>query len=151
MTVKKYANGSNILLNVGGKAIGHCTNHTISLTTETKDRAIKPVATADEEVGLWKETGITGLSLSIQADGLVYIGEEENGYAALLALAAKAEPVEIESFYRSNSENPFVKGSFVITSVELSTPAEDDSTYTIQLQNNGKPEVLDGTKFEPAA
>ncbi len=39
-----YCNGSDMLLYVGGKAVGHCTTHTSTFNSETKDRAVKPVA-----------------------------------------------------------------------------------------------------------
>lgn len=41
-----YINGSDLLLKVGGKAVGHCTSHTLTFNSETKDRAVKPVASA---------------------------------------------------------------------------------------------------------
>ena len=41
-----YCNGSDMLLYVGGKAIGSCTSHTTTFNSETKERAVKPVATA---------------------------------------------------------------------------------------------------------
>lgn len=41
-----YINGSDILLKVDGKAVGHCSTHTLTFNSETKDRAVKPVATA---------------------------------------------------------------------------------------------------------
>ena len=44
-TVKNgYVNGSDMLLYIGEKAIGHCTSHTTTFDTETKDRAVKPEA-----------------------------------------------------------------------------------------------------------
>ena len=41
-----YCNGSDMLLYVGGKAVGSCTTHTTTFNSETKERAVKPVATA---------------------------------------------------------------------------------------------------------
>ncbi len=41
-----YCNGSDMLLYVGDKAAGHCTTHTTTMTSETKERQVKPVATA---------------------------------------------------------------------------------------------------------
>lgn len=70
-TVKDdYINGSDLLLNVGGKAIGHCTTHTTTFNSDTKERAVKPVASASKTSGLWKGKGVTGLSIQIKADGL---------------------------------------------------------------------------------
>ena len=84
-TKKGYCNGSDMLVYVGGKAVGHCTTHTTTLNSETKDRAVKPVATASISAGLWKGKGVTGLSISISAEGLVFYGESETGYKALYA------------------------------------------------------------------
>lgn len=36
-----YVNGSDMLLLIGEKAIGHCTTHNVSISAETKDRAVK--------------------------------------------------------------------------------------------------------------
>ena len=47
-----YCNGSDMLLFVGGKAVGHCTSHTTTINSETKDRAVKPVATKGVSAGL---------------------------------------------------------------------------------------------------
>lgn len=139
-----YINGSDLLLSVGGKAIGHCTSHTLTFNSETKDRAVKPVAAAGYSSGLWKSKGVTGLSISIKADGLRYYGEGENGYAELSALWGAAAPVEVKAFEREGDSSPYVQGSFVIASVEENSPAQDDATYTISLENNGEPDVYPG-------
>ena len=65
-----YINGSDLLVNVGGGAVGHSTTCTITFNSETKERAVKPLASLPKSAGLWKEKGITGLSISIKADGL---------------------------------------------------------------------------------
>ena len=53
MTTKKgYVNGSDLLLGIAGKPYGHCTTHTATFTSETKDRAVKPVATLTATSGL---------------------------------------------------------------------------------------------------
>ncbi len=112
-----YCNGSDMLLYVGGKAVGSCTTHTTTFNSETKERAVKPVATAGISGGLWKKKGVVGLSYSISAEGLVFYDETENGYKELLAL--------------------------VIASLERTDPAQDDATYSISLENDGEPTVLD--------
>ena len=60
-----YCNGSDMLLYVGGKAVGHCTTHTSTFNSETKDRAVKPVASKGVSSGLWKGKGVVVLSYSI--------------------------------------------------------------------------------------
>ena len=86
-----------MLLYIGGKAVGHCTTHTTTLNSETKDRAVKPVASAGISAGLWKGKGVTGLSVSISAEGLVFYDETENGYKEALAQwkAGKSEIVSV--------------------------------------------------------
>lgn len=133
-----YCNGSDMLLYVGGKAIGHCTSHTVTVNSETKDRAVKPVASAGISAGLWKGKGVTGLSVSISAEGLVFYQEAENGYKSCLAMIAKGQSVEVKCMERENDAKPYLRGNFVVTSLERSDPAQDDANYSINLENDGE-------------
>lgn len=146
-----YCNGSDMLLCVGGKAVGHCTTHTVTLSSDTKDRAVKPVATAGISAGLWKNKGVTGLSISIKSDGLVFYEETENGYKALLAAWKAGKSVDVKCMERENSEQPYLAGKFVISSLERTDPAQDDSTYSVSLENDGEPETLDETALTEGA
>lgn len=138
-----YCNGSDMLLYVGGKAVGSCTTHTSTFSSETKERAVKPVASAGISSGLWKKKSVVGLSYSISAEGLVFYDETENGYKELLALWKSGKPVEVKCMERENSEKPYLVGSCVIASLERTDPAQDDSTYSLSLENDGEPTVLD--------
>ncbi|MGM9865411.1 MAG: phage tail tube protein [Muribaculaceae bacterium] len=140
-----YCNGSDMLVYVGGKAVGHCTTHTTTMNSETKDRAVKPVATKSISAGLWKSKGVTGLSISISSEGLVFYGESETGYKALVAAWKAGKSVEVKCMERENSEKPYIKGKFVITSLDRTDPANDDSTYSVNLENDGEPDTLDET------
>ncbi len=139
-----YINGSDLLLIVGGKAIGHCTTHTLTFNSDTKDRQVKPEASKTVSSGFWKEKGVTGLSISISAEGLRYEGDAENGYDELSALWGKGEVVTVSAIKRSSDSDPYLKGNFVISSVEETSPAQDDTTYSISLENAGEPEVYPG-------
>ena len=90
-----YVNGSDILLSVCGKAVGHCTTHTITFNSETKDRAVKPAAANGYSAGLWKGKGVTGLSFSISAEGLRFYGETENGFTEIAAKWGKGQSVDV--------------------------------------------------------
>ena len=140
-----YCNGSDMLVYVGGKAVGHCTTHTTTMTSETKDRAVKPVATKSISAGLWKSKGVTGLSISISSEGLVFYGESETGYKALVAAWKAGKSVEVKCMERENSNSPYIKGKFVITSLDRTDPANDDSTYSVSLENDGEPDTIDET------
>lgn len=137
VTKKGYCNGSDMLLYVAGKAIGHCTNHTTTINSETKDRAVKPVATASLSAGLWKDKSVVGLNVSISAEGLVFYQETETGYKSALALISKGQSVEVKCMER-DSTTPYLTGRFVISSLERSDAAQDDATYSITLDNDGE-------------
>lgn len=142
-----YCNGSNMLLYLGDDAFGHCTTHTATMNSETKDRAVKPSASKAETNGMWKEKGVTGLSIAISAEGLIYDGETEASYGKMMAAWKSGQPVKIKCMQRGESKKPYLAGSFIISSLERTDPAQDDSTYTINLDNNGEPDTLDETAF----
>lgn len=142
-----YCNGSNMLLYLGEDAFGHCTTHTATMNSETKDRAVKPAASKAKTNGMWKEKGVTGLSIAISAEGLIYDGETEASYGKMMAAWKSGQPVNIKCMQRGDSKKPYLAGSFIISSLERTDPAQDDSTYTINLDNNGEPDTLDETAF----
>ena len=142
-----YCNGSDMLLYLGEKAMGHCTTHTTTLNSETKDRAVKPIASKAKSSGLWKEKGVTGLSISISGEGIIYSGETEAGYAELLKAWKSGQPIKAKCMERGQNEKPYLSGSFIISSLERTDPAQDDATFTINLENNGEPDTIDETAF----
>ena len=146
VTKNGFCNGSDMLLYVGGKAVGSCTSHTTTFNSETKERAVKPVASATMAAGLWKKKGVVGLSYSISADGLVFYDETECGYKDLLAAWKEGKSVKVKCMERE-SETPYLEGDCVITSLERTDPAQDDSTYSISLDNDGEPTTLDASKI----
>ena len=149
-----YVNGSDLLLFVGDKAIGHCTSHTATFNSETKDRAVKPEATKGISAGLWKGKTVIGLSISISTEGLRFYNETELGFKGLFKEWIKGKSVKLKCLERGNSEKPYLVGQFVITSLEESAPAQDDATYSANFENDGEPETLDDsaiTEEAPAA
>ena len=129
---------------VGDKAVGHCTTHTLTFNSETKDRSVKPVASAAKTAGLWKEKGVSSMSISVSAEGLRFYNETENGYEEIAALWGKGESVQVKAFKRGGDSTPYLQGKFVISSIEESSPAQDDATYTVNLENDGEPDVYPG-------
>lgn len=137
-----YCNGSDLLLYVGGKAIGSCTSHTVTFNSETKERAVKPVASAAIASGLWKQKGVVSLSYSISGEGLRFYDETECGFKELFTLWKAGKSVEVKCMERDSSEKPYLVGKCVITSLEESAPAQDDATYSVSLENDGEPTTL---------
>lgn len=137
-----YCNGSDMLLYIAGNAVGHCTSHTTTLSSETKDRAVKPIASEGISAGLWKNKGVVGLSISISAEGLVFYDETESGYKALFTAWKAGTSVEVKCMERESADAPYLVGNFVIASLERTDPAQDDATYSISLENDGMPSVM---------
>lgn len=142
--LEEYVNGSDLLLSIGGKAVGHCTSHSITFNSETKERAVKPLASLPKSAGLWKGKGVTGLSISISAEGLVVYDETESGYEQVAPMWGKGQSVEVKAYRRSEDTSPYLVGKFVIASLEQSDPAQDDVTYSVSLESDGEPDVYPG-------
>lgn len=140
----KYINGSDLLITLDGMAPGHCTSHSISFQTETKQHAVKPPVSAAADDGMWQESVVTGLKYSGQAEGLVYDAETEMTIAALRKAWFSHEPVELKAFARGNATKPYLVGMVVITGVDEKSPGRDDATWTLSFESAGKPTV-----FEP--
>ena len=139
-----YVNGSDLLLSIGGEAVGHCTSHTLTFNSDAKDHAVKPAASETYSSGLWKGKSVTGLSISISAEGLRFYGEDENGFDEISAMWGAGQAVEVTAFQREGDSTPYLQGNFVISSIEETSPAQDDATYTINLENDGEPEIYPG-------
>lgn len=144
MAENNYMNGSDLLLKVAGKAVGHCTSHTITFNSESKDHAVKPAAAKAKGAGLWKGKSVSSLSISISFEGLRFIAEDENGFDELAPKWGTGSVVEVEAFKRGNDKQPYLKGNFVIASLEESAPAADDATYSGSLENDGEPSIYPG-------
>ena len=141
-----YVNGSDLLLYVNATAVGHCTSHTATFNSETKDRAVKPVASAALASSLWKRKGVVGLSISINADGLRFYNETECGFKTLFGLWKTGATVKLKCAERETND-PYLQGDFVITSLEETSPAQDDATYKVSFENADVPDELDETKI----
>ena len=136
-----------MILAIGGMAVGHCTSHSLTFTSETKERMVKPVKTAPITKALFKDKSVIGLSYTGSAEGLVFYNESEYGYSDLLAAWKAGESVTISCFEREKDTSPYLKGACVLTSIEMTAPAGDDTTYSVNFENDGAPEVLDQTKI----
>lgn len=141
-----------MLLKIGNDALGHCTTHTMTMTSDSKERAVKPAASvAQRGSGLWRQKSVTGLNIALHGEGFIFAGETEMSYARLLSLMADGEPVEFACFQRSASPMPYVTGFAVITNLERVDPADDDSTYSIDLEVSGTPSFIKNAFYNAPA
>lgn len=154
-----YIHGSNMIVFVGDKALGHCSTCEIQDQADTKSRTIKVLpdySSEDTETdtdlqpsegedtsknGLWDEKSVSKRSVTITAEGFVCIGESGEGYDELLDKMDSGEPVKVKYAYAGEEKTKFRVGKFLITSLQRSDPADDDSTYNITLENTGRVRV----------
>ena len=131
----KVLDGTDLLLSVGGKALGYSTSCKISTSTETGERVTKEAATAR-----WKQAYVKSFSETITADGLVLTNSdaEKPTYKELKALQLAGEPV-IAAYYQRSSEGGSIayNGKYIITKLDIDATAGEDAKYSIELQNSG--------------
>lgn len=139
-----YMNGSNVLFAVGGKGLGHSITHSVTYNTETKERGVKPPVKEKTKNALFSGKGVTKMSISVHGEGFRYKGEEELSLDDIRKLWGIGQSVELSCFEREGDATPYLKGKFVITKVEETSPAQDDATFTVDFENDGEPEVYPG-------
>lgn len=139
-----YMNGSNVLFTVGGKGLGHSTTHSVTYNTETKERGVKPPVKEKTKNALFSGKGVTKMSISVHGEGFRYKGEEELSLDDIRKLWGIGQSVELSCFEREGDASPYLKGKFVISKVEETSPAQDDATFTVDFENDGEPEVYPG-------
>ena len=131
----KVLDGTDLLLSVGGKALGYSTSCKISTSTETGERVTKEAATAR-----WKQAYVKSFSETITADGLVLTNSdaEKPTYKELKAIQLAGEPV-IAAYYQRSSEGGSIayNGNYIITKLDIDGTAGEDAKYSIELQNSG--------------
>lgn len=143
-----YVNGSDLLMKFGSGAVGHCTSHTATYSTETKDVAVKPAASVDaSNASLYKSKRIIGLSVQVKADGAKFYSEGESGFKQALGYWKSGQPIQVSLFERENDDSPYCSGNFIITSLEESNPASEDASYSITLDNDG-PVTIDESNLD---
>lgn len=141
---QEYMSGSNVLFTVGGRGLGHSTTHTVTYSTETKKRGVKPPVKEKTKKALFSGKGVTEMSISVHGEGFRYKGEEELSLDEIRKLWGIGRSVELSCFEREGDATPYLKGKFVISKVEETSPAQDDATFTVDFENDGEPEVYPG-------
>ncbi len=149
-----YVNGSDLLVcikegtgnAVTRKAVGHCTTHTATFNTETKDVAVKPpMANGVSAKGLFKKKRITGLSVQVQCSGLCFYEESEGSVKTILSKWKEGDSVYLELFERAATDGgevtPYCEGYFVISTLTNTAPAGEDATYDATFDNDGEVDI----------
>ena len=136
---KTVLDGQDLILSVGGKALGYSANCKITTNTETGERLTKEAG-----AGKWKEKYVKNFSESITADGCVLTdGDDETPtYDQLKDLQLSAQPVDAsynvrQAGSREGKTTGGYTGKYIITSLELTGNSGEDAKYSVQLENCG--------------
>ena len=150
---KSILDGTDLILSVGGKALGFSTGCKVSTTTETGERVTKEASS-----GKWKEKYVKSFSESISADGCVLTDGDTDTptYNQLKDMQLAGEPIDAsyglrEGDTRAGKTTGGYKGKYIITSLELDGQAGDDAKYSVQLENCGKIEKLENGLSDAAS
>lgn len=131
--------GTDLILSIGGHALGFSTGCKVSTSTETGERVTK-----EAKAGKWKETYAKSFSETITADGCILTDgvTDTPTYDQLKDMQLKGEPIEAsynvrEGQTREGKTAGGYKGTYLITSLDLDAQAGEDAKYSLQLQNSG--------------
>ena len=137
---KSVLDGTDLILSVGGKALGFSTGCKVSTSVETGERVTKEASS-----GKWKEKYVKSFSESISADGCVLTdgNAETPTYDQLKDLMLKGDPVDAayslrDEDKRTGKTTGGYAGKYIITSLDLDGQAGDDAKYSVQLENSGE-------------
>ena len=136
--------GTDLILSVGGKALGFSDNCDITTSTETGERMTK-----EASAGKWKEKYVKGYSEKISADGCVLTdgNAETPTYDQLKDMQLAGQPIEAsynvrEASTREGKKAGGYKGKYLITELQLTGKAGEDAKYKVSLENCGKVEKV---------
>ena len=121
--------GNNVRVSVGEQLIGGQQNCTLTMESETGD-----VTTKDS--GMWSESEVTGLSWSVECDGLITVDD-----AAVQALEEAWRGGQTVTIKYGTADN-FKTGTAIIESLEQNDNMKERSTYSVSFIGVG--ELTDG-------
>jgi len=133
--------GSDVLVHVNTgtaevpvwKPVAHQTSCSISNSATTKERVQK-------STGKWKGKKVVGLATTIKCDALASY-DADGGYDVLNALFKAGASLLVKYSGTEIAGKKYEQGLFVITSLERNDPAQDDSTMSVTLENDGEIET----------
>lgn len=159
-----YINGSDMLLAISSKQFLYSTGHQTTYDTQTKERAVKAVESAGINASLFKDVSVSGLSISITANGLRVYGDSKDekgtGAAAIKEMWRNAKPVRVECYLRpqdgvkssggglSANRSPYLVAMFIINKITEGGKADEDATFDVELQMTGAPIVWSPDKSD---
>lgn len=143
--------GGDMMLFVGGKSIAFATNHTLSISADTKETSSK------DSGGLWQTSEVGVLSWSCKSENLYGNDVEGIGYLELFDMFKARVPITgifaLEGNSTDFADNKLgavptdgwtpkagdgLTGQMIITNLELNAPNGDNTTFSIDFTGVGE-------------
>ena len=133
-----YTDGGDFLLEIDNKCVGHCTEHKLKYSAETKDRQVKAAKTVTTlGSSKFKEVTVTDQTMTGSANGYIYAGESELDIDAVREAWLAGRPIQAKGYRRDRSAQADMSCMIVITEFEENYPKGDDATFSISFKNSG--------------
>lgn len=142
--------GGDMMLFVDGTSIGYATNHTLSISADTKE------TTSKDSGGKWQTSEVGTLSWTCSSENLCSDDEAGIGYKELIDMMVARKPITgvfalegsspdlgegkldavPEDGWTAKSKNGYT-GKMLITNVDLNAPNGDNATFKVDFTGVG--------------
>ncbi|KGJ49703.1 phage tail tube protein [Paraclostridium dentum] len=120
-----FKKGNDIRVSIGEELIGGQTGASMNKESDTTD-------TTTKDSGMWAEPEVSGLSWSVDCDGLVVVGD-----AALKALNKAWREAQLVDIKYGTAE-AYEHGKALISSLSENAPNKEKCTYSVSFQGVGE-------------
>lgn len=138
MATSGIVNGTDLRIYMGGVAIGHATTCSLDLTRETRETLTK-----DAPGGGWATAEVGRKSATLSTDGMFSYDTTNKKFSDLFT-AFDNGTLLLLRFTTDETSDTYWQGSGYITSLNLSAPVEDNTTYSATFTVNGA--ITSGTE-----
>jgi len=138
MATSGIVNGTDLRIYMGGVAIGHATTCSLDMTRETRETLTK-----DAPGGGWGTAEVGRKSATLSTDGMFSYDTTNKKFSDLFT-AFDNGTLLLLRFTTDETSDTYWEGSGYITSLNLSAPVEDNTTYSATFTVNGA--ITSGTE-----
>lgn len=122
--------GTDLVLKMNDVIVGHAKSHTISISGNIIDKSSKDDA-------LWNVKGSGRLGWNAKCDGLVSYDDTLCNYESLYTAMIARTAVTIISVNTAGTPIKTYTGSAFISSLELTSPDDDNATFSVSFEGSG--------------
>ena len=138
MATSGIVNGTDLRIYMSGVAIGHATTCSLDMTRETRETLTK-----DAPGGGWATAEVGRKSATLSTDGMFSYDTSNKKFSDLFT-AFDNGTLLLLRFTTDENGDTYWQGSGYITSLNLSAPVEDNTTYSATFTVNGA--IVTGTE-----